>query len=44
VLPALEFADGKVVTQSPAIAELLEEIYPATNLLNGDAFNRAMVG
>lgn len=40
--PALE-TDGQVLTQSPAILEWLEEIYPAPPLLPADSIARAKV-
>src|SRR5690606_32830635 len=42
LVPALE-VDDKVLIQSPAILEWLEETYPAPALLPGDAFARAHV-
>lgn len=42
-LPALELGDGTVLTQSPAILEYLDEVYPAPPLLPGDAIGRARV-
>jgi maleylpyruvate isomerase len=42
LVPALE-VNGKVLTQSPAIIEWLEETYPAPALLPGNAGDRARV-
>lgn len=42
LVPALE-ADGKVLIQSPAIIEWLEETHPAPALLPGNAGDRARV-
>lgn len=42
LLPALE-SDGKVLTQSLAIIEWLDEVWPTPPLLPGDAFRRAEV-
>ena len=42
MVPALE-SDGLVLTQSPAILEWLEEIYPQPSLLPADAVGRARV-
>ena len=41
--PALETGDGRVLTQSLAILEWLEEVHPAPPLLPADAYERAMV-
>lgn len=41
LVPALETDDGAVLTQSLAIAEYLEEAYPATSLLPGPRDERA---
>lgn len=43
LVPALEWPDGAVLTQSLAICEWLEERYPAPPLLPGDAENRARI-
>ena len=43
LVPALATDDGKVLIQSPAIIEWLEERYPAPPLLPGDAGDRAQV-
>lgn len=42
LVPALE-VDGRVLTQSPAILEWLDETYPTPRLLPQDAFERAAV-
>jgi maleylacetoacetate isomerase len=42
LVPALE-AEGQVLTQSLAIIEWLDEVYPAPSLLPGDAFHRARI-
>ncbi len=42
LVPALEI-DGRVLTQSPAILEWLEEAHPAPPLLPADPFDRAAV-
>jgi maleylpyruvate isomerase len=42
-VPALVLGDGRVLTQSPAILEYLEEAYPAPPLLPADAVARARV-
>jgi maleylpyruvate isomerase len=42
LVPALE-ADGAVITQSPAILEWLEEVYPDPPLLPADPLDRARV-
>ncbi len=42
LVPTLE-ADGKVLTQSTAILEWLEEVYPEPRLLPADPFGRAHV-
>ncbi|KAI9199623.1 glutathione S-transferase [Polychytrium aggregatum] len=42
VIPTLEI-DGKTIIQSPAIIELLEELYPETPLLPKDPYERAVV-
>lgn len=41
--PALILDDGRVLTQSPAILEWLEETYPDPPLLPADAYSRARV-
>ncbi|MEN5145334.1 maleylacetoacetate isomerase [Brevundimonas diminuta] len=43
LVPALETADGLVLTQSPAILEWLEETFPEPPLLPSDAGGRAQV-
>ena len=43
LLPALELDDGSVVTQSLAILEYLEEVYPEPPLLPADPLMRARV-
>ena len=43
LLPALQLDDGRVLTQSLAICEYLDEIHPAPALLPGDAVARAQV-
>jgi maleylpyruvate isomerase len=43
LVPALEWPDGAVLTQSLAICEWLEERYPEPPLLPGDAENRARI-
>jgi len=43
LVPALELADGSVLTQSLAIMEYLDEIYPQPPLLPADALGRARV-
>ncbi len=42
LVPTLE-VDGRVLTQSPAILEWLDETYPDPKLLPADAFDRAAV-
>ena len=42
-LPSLELDDGKVLTQSPAILEFLDETNPEPALLPSDAEARAKV-
>ena len=42
LVPALE-VDGAVLTQSPAILEWLEEVYPEPSLLPADSVGRAQV-
>ena len=42
-VPALEFDDGRVLTQSLAIIEWLDETHPEPKLLPHDAFERARV-
>ncbi|KAJ3356888.1 hypothetical protein HDU91_005497 [Kappamyces sp. JEL0680] len=42
-VPAALFPNGKLVHQSGAIIELLEELYPATPLLPSDPFDKAHV-
>lgn len=43
LVPALATDDGKVLIQSPAIIEWLEEAYPTPALLPTDPFERAQV-
>lgn len=43
LLPAFETQDGQVLTQSLAIIEYLDEVYPQPSLLPGDALNRARI-
>lgn len=43
LVPALELADGTVLTQSLAIMEWLEEVYPQPPLLPADPIGRAQV-
>ena len=43
LLPAFETDDGQVLTQSLAIIEYLDEVYPEPSLLPGDALNRAKI-
>lgn len=43
LLPAFETDDGDVLTQSLAIIEYLDEVYPEVCLLPGDALNRARI-
>lgn len=43
LVPALVTADGRVLTQSLAICEYLEEVYPYPPLLPADAAGRARV-
>jgi maleylpyruvate isomerase len=43
LVPALELDDGTVLTQSLAICEWLDEMYPAPPLLPGDAPQRAQI-
>src|SRR5690606_37910001 len=42
-VPALELADGTVLTQSLAIIEYLDEVHPQPALLPGDPLGRARV-
>jgi maleylacetoacetate isomerase len=42
-VPALELDDGAILTQSPAILDYLEEVYPSPPLLPGDPVVRAKV-
>lgn len=41
LVPALETEEGRILTQSTAIIEYLEERYPETSLLPADAVDRA---
>lgn len=43
LLPALELDDGAVLTQSLAICEYLDEVWPEPSLLPGDAVRRAYI-
>ena len=43
LVPALELSDGRVLTQSLAIIEWLEEAYPEPKLLPSDMIERAQV-
>ena len=43
LVPALVLDDGRVLTQSLAIVEYLDEVYPDPALLPDDAFERARV-
>ncbi len=43
LVPALQLDDDRVLIQSPAIIEWLEETYPAPPLLPGDPLERARV-
>lgn len=43
LVPALQLPDGRLLTQSGAILEWLEESFPAPALLPADAFERARV-
>ncbi|KAJ3256475.1 hypothetical protein HK103_005473 [Boothiomyces macroporosus] len=43
VVPSLLFPDGKLVIQSSAILELVDELYPQKPLLPKDPFKRATV-
>ena len=43
LLPALELEDGRVLSQSLAICEYLDEVTPESPLLPNDAFARARV-
>lgn len=43
LVPALELDDGKVIPQSLAILEYLEEVHPEPPLLPKDPFKRALV-
>ncbi len=40
-IPVLELDDGKLLTESMAILEFLEEVYPTPPLLPGDSYLRA---
>ena len=42
-VPSLELDDGKIVTQSPAIIEYLDEVFPNPPLLPRDPLTRAKV-
>ncbi|ADU14923.1 maleylacetoacetate isomerase [Asticcacaulis excentricus] len=43
LVPALEVEDGEILTQSLAICEYLEEVYPQPPLLLGSALERARI-
>ena len=43
LVPSLELDDGRVLTQSLAIMEWLEEVHPEPSLLPGDPLGRARV-
>jgi len=43
LVPALELSDGRILTQSLAIIEWLEEAYPKPKLLPSDMIERAQV-
>lgn len=43
LVPSLQVPDGRMLTQSPAILEWLEETYPDPPLLPGDAWARAQI-
>lgn len=43
LVPSLELGDGRILTQSPAILEWLEETFPDPPLLPNDPFARAQV-
>ncbi|SEA85996.1 maleylacetoacetate isomerase [Variovorax sp. YR216] len=43
LVPALDVGDGDILTQSPAIIEWLEELYPQPSLLPTNARDRAHV-
>lgn len=43
LVPSLRMDDGKLLTQSGAILEWLEENYPSPALLPGDSFQRGVV-
>jgi len=43
LVPALQLPDGRILSQSAAILEWLEESFPAPALLPADAFERARV-
>lgn len=43
LVPSLQLPDGRMLTQSPAILEWLEETYPDPPLLPGDAWARAQI-
>ena len=42
-VPALELDDGAILTQSPAILDYLEEVYPSPALMRGDPVARARI-
>lgn len=43
LVPVLEFPDGNLLTQSPAILEWIEETYPQPPLLPSNSYDRAKV-
>lgn len=43
LVPALRLDDGRILTQSPAILEWLEENHPTPALLPADSYQRSMV-
>ncbi len=43
LVPSLELADGRILTQSPAILEWLDEVYPAVPLLPAEPMARAQI-
>lgn len=43
LLPALELADGRIITESIAICRYLEALHPEPNLFGRDAFEQATI-
>lgn len=43
LIPSLELDDGRVISQSMAILDFLENVYPETSLLPKDSIDRAIV-